>query len=154
MHTLNMSLNNEVHCGHRTAYILDIELAYADVNLGRWAELLEYGIAHPPFKRYPLLWMIRACSHIHDWSVSTPLHGHMIYVVFHVHYFCLYVGRSQGPLIPRLRKHWIRERSRSGDSPFYNLLCTTSIHHWTIAPLHWTPCCVTACFLERAWSFK
>ena len=107
-----------------------------------------------PTKKNPLPWMIRACSHIHQWSLATPVYGHMICVVFHVHLFCLYIGRTEGALITRLRKHWTTASSGSEDSPFYSLLCRTGIQDWTIAPLQWTDCETTACFLERAWWSK
>ena len=135
-------------------YTRAIEMADNESNLGCWAELLEYRIPHLPFNKNPLLWMIRVCSHIHNWSLSTPVHGHMIYVVFHLHLFCLYIGKTEGPLVTRLRKHWTTARSEAEESPFYNMLCRTGIHHWTITPLQWTDCDITLCFLERAWWFK
>ena len=63
-------------------------------------------------------------------------------------------GRTECALVQRLRKHWTTTRSGSEDSPFYNMLLRTGIHHWTIAPLQKTACEITACFLERAWWFK
>ena len=60
------------------AYTRAIEVADGESNLGCWAEPLEYRIPRLPFNRNPLLWMIRACSHVHDW-LSTPVYGHMIY---------------------------------------------------------------------------
>ena len=100
------------------AYTRAIRTADRDSNLGRWAALLEFCITHLPYQKNPLLLMIRACSHIHQWSVATPVSGHMIYIVFHVHLFCLYIGRTEGALIARLRKHWTTARSGSEDSPF------------------------------------
>ena len=131
-----------------------IQHADSESNLGRWAELLEYRIPHLPFQRNPLLRMIRASSHIHSWSLSTRVHSHVIYVIFHVHLFCLYIGRTECALVQRLRKHWTIARSGSEDNPFYNMLLRTGIHHWTIAPLQFTDCEIKACFLERAWWFK
>ena len=117
------------------AYTRAITAAERDSNLGRWAELLEFRITHLPYQKNPLLWMIRACSHIHQWSLATHVYGHIIYVVFHVHLFCLYIGRTKGALITRLRKQWTAARNGSEDSPFYSLLCRTGIQDWTIAPL-------------------
>ena len=48
------------------AYTRAIRTADRDSNLGRWAELLEFCITHRPYQKNPLLWMIRACSHIHQ----------------------------------------------------------------------------------------
>ena len=136
------------------SYNQAIQHADSESNLGRRAELLEFRIPHLPFHRNPLLRMIRASSHIHKWSSSTPVHGHVIYVIFHVHLFCLYIGRTECALVQHLRKHWTTARSGSEDNPFHNMLLRTGIHHWTIAPLQWTNCEITACFLERAWWFK
>ena len=87
------------------AYTRAIRTADRDSNLGRWAHLLEFRITHLPYQKISVLWMILACSHIHQWSLATPVYGHMIYVVFHVHLFCLYIGRTKGALITPLRKH-------------------------------------------------
>ena len=43
-----------------------IQMANADSNSGRWAELWGGQIRHLPFWRNPLLWMIRAYSHVHN----------------------------------------------------------------------------------------
>ena len=130
------------------AYTRAIELANADSNLGCWAELPEYQIPHLPFNRNPLLWMIRACSHVHDWSLSTLVYSHMIYVVFHVHLLCLYIGRTEGPLVTGLRKHGLQHGRDQRTAHF--IICWTGLHHWTIAPLQWTACGIEACFLERS----
>ena len=135
-------------------YTKAIHKADIDSDLGGWAELLEYRLQHLPYHRNPLLWTIRACLHFHELSISAPAHGHIIYVVFHTHLFCLYFGKTEDPLMKCLRKHWTTARSGAEDSPFYSMLCRTGIHHWSIAPLQWTNCSVTACFLERSWWFK
>ena len=96
------------------SYSQAIQNADSESNLGRWAELLEYRIPHLPFQRNPLLRMIRASSHIHNWSLSTLVHGHVVYVIFHVHLFCLYTGRTDCALVEQLRKQldnrtvWLR----------------------------------------------
>ena len=136
------------------SYSQAIQHADNESNLGRWAEVLEFRIPHLLFNRNPLLRMIRAASHIHTWSLSTPLHGHVIYVIFHVHLFCLHAGRTECALFQSLRKHWTTARSGFEDSPFYNMLLRTGIHQWTIATLQCTTCEITAYFLERAWWFK
>ena len=97
--------------------------------------------------------MIRASSHIHHWGVSAPARGFTVYVVFHVHLMCLYVRKTGDPLIKRLRKHWTTTRAGYEESPFYDMLCKTCIHEWTIVPLQCTTCDVEVCFLERDWWF-
>ena len=120
-------------------------------NLGQWAGTMQHRICQLPFHSNPLLQMIRACSHVHHWDISAPVRGYVVCVILHVHLMCLYVGKTGDPLMTRLRKHWTTAKVGTEESPFYDMLCRTGIHKWTIAPLQFTTCAIRVCQLERDW---
>jgi hypothetical protein len=64
-------------------YTQGVKTALASGNLGVWATMVEARVPYLPYTSHPVLQILRGASHIHDWLLSTPAPGTLIYAMVH-----------------------------------------------------------------------
>ena len=112
-------------------------------DLGAWAELVQACVPHLRYMAHPVLQLLRGASHHHEWFLSTPPPGTLIYAMVHVYMLCIYVGKTN---LQRVR------RTHLPTICCGSLICMSG----PLSPATYRRSLATAdlsrtCFLERGW---